>query len=66
MTLRCRMCRRIRVNGRFRLPWPDEALDAVREAFCPSCAKEALDRLRAGENVYLRVAPVMPLAPARG
>lgn len=49
MIVQCAECRRIRVNGLFRLPWPGELEGEIVEVFCPRCAKERLARVRAGE-----------------
>ncbi len=49
MTVQCSECRRIRVDGQFRLPWPGELEGEIAEVFCPRCAKERLARVRAGE-----------------
>ena len=50
MIVKCVQCRRIRVDGLFRLPWPGERLDGrVAEVYCPRCAREMLARIRAGE-----------------
>lgn len=49
MIVQCSQCRRIRVDGVFRLPWPGE-LDGERaEVFCSRCARERLARIQAGE-----------------
>ena len=52
MIVKCLQCRRIRVDGVFRLPWPGELDGRVAEVYCPRCAKERLARIRNGEFVY--------------
>ncbi|MDR2392423.1 MAG: hypothetical protein LBE84_12200 [Planctomycetota bacterium] len=50
MIVKCVQCRRIRVDGRFRLPLPGERLEGrTAEVYCPRCAREMLVRIRAGE-----------------
>ncbi len=49
MIVQCTQCRRIRVDGMFRLPWPGELDEAISEVYCPRCAKEMLARIQAGE-----------------
>jgi len=49
MLVQCRICKRIRVDGKYRLPWPGELTDEIAETYCPRCAEETLARIRAGE-----------------
>lgn len=49
MIVQCAQCRRIRVDGVFRLPWPGELEGEIAEVFCARCAKEMLKRIQAGE-----------------
>ena|GEM_PF-2015022 len=49
MIVQCSQCKRIRVDGTFRLPWPGELAGEIAEVFCAKCAKEMLDRIRSGE-----------------
>lgn len=50
MLVQCVVCRRVRVDGRFRLPWPGELADeAVAETYCQRCAEETLARIRRGD-----------------
>ena len=49
MIVQCTECRRIRVDGQFRLPWPGELDGEISEVYCPRCARERLERVRAGE-----------------
>lgn len=52
MIVQCSQCRRIRVDGVFRLPWPGELDGEIAEVFCSRCAKERLARVRAGEFAF--------------
>lgn len=52
MIVQCSQCRRIRVDGVFRLPWPGELGGEIAEVFCSRCAKEMLARIQAGEFVF--------------
>ncbi len=52
MIVQCKECRRIRVDGQFRLPWPGELDGEIVEVFCPRCAKELIARVRAGEFAH--------------
>ncbi len=49
MTVQCRVCKRIRVNGKYRLPWPGELSREVAETYCPRCAADTLERIQSGE-----------------
>lgn len=49
MIVQCRVCRRIRVNGKYRLPWPGELTREVAETYCPRCAADTLERIQSGE-----------------
>ncbi len=49
MIVQCSQCRRIRVDGVFRLPWPGELDGEIAEVYCPRCAKEMLKRIQSGE-----------------
>ena len=49
MIVQCSQCRRIRVDGIFRLPWPGELDGEIAEVFCSRCAREMLARIQAGE-----------------
>jgi len=49
MIVQCVHCRRIRVDGVYRLPWPGELSGRVSEVYCPRCAEEMIMRIRAGE-----------------
>ena len=51
MVEQCTECRRIRVDGFFRLPWPGELDDDITEIFCPRCAREKLQRIKSGEFI---------------
>ena len=52
MIVQCTQCRRIRVDGIFRLPWPGEMSGEIAEVYCARCAKEMLARVQAGEFAY--------------
>ncbi len=54
MVVQCRECKRIRVDGEFRLPWPGELNDEVAETYCLRCAQEILARIQDGE--FARIA----------
>lgn len=54
MVVQCRMCKRIRVDGDFRLPWMGELSGEIADTYCPHCAEEALQRIQSGE--YERIA----------
>ncbi|MBN2712093.1 MAG: hypothetical protein JXR97_06605 [Planctomycetes bacterium] len=49
MFVQCCVCKRIRVDGEYRLPWPGELTNEVAETYCPRCARETLQRIRSGE-----------------
>ncbi len=49
MFVQCRVCKRIRVDGKYRLPWPGELTEEIAETYCPRCAEETLARIRSGE-----------------
>lgn len=49
MFVQCRVCKRLRVDGKYRLPWPGELEGEVAETYCPRCARETLERIRNGE-----------------
>ncbi len=50
MWVQCVVCRRVRADGAFRLPWPGElAGEDVAETYCPRCAGETLSRIQRGE-----------------
>lgn len=51
MIVQCSQCRRIRVDGTFRLPWPGELDGDISEVFCSRCAREMLARIQSGEFV---------------
>lgn len=51
MIVQCSQCKRIRVDGVFRLPWPGELDGEISEVYCAKCAREMLDRIQAGEFV---------------
>lgn len=55
MIVQCSMCKRIRVDGGFRLPWPGELEGGVSEVYCPRCAREMLARIQSGEFAMLGV-----------
>ena len=48
MFVQCRVCKRIRVDGKYRLPWPGELGGEIAETYCPRCAQETLEQIRAG------------------
>jgi len=48
MFVQCCVCKRIRVDGKYRLPWPGELGGEVAETYCPRCAEETLARIQAG------------------
>lgn len=49
MIVQCTQCRRIRVDGVFRLPWPGEMDGEIAEVYCSKCAREMLARIQSGE-----------------
>lgn len=49
MIVQCCVCKRIRVDGQYRLPFPGEIRAETAETYCPRCARETLERIRAGE-----------------
>jgi hypothetical protein len=49
MLVQCRVCRKVRDNGRFRQPWPGELPLDVKYTYCPACARETLATLQRGE-----------------
>ena len=49
MFVQCRVCKRIRVDGSYRLPWPGELSGETAETYCPRCAKETLALIQSGE-----------------
>lgn len=53
MVVQCRVCKRIRDNGQFRLPWPGELGSEIAEVYCQRCASETLDRIQSGEFARL-------------
>ena len=54
MIVQCSQCKRIRVDGLFRLPWPGELNGEIADVFCARCAKEMLQRIQAGEFAALK------------
>jgi len=67
MIVQCVVCRRIRVNGDFRLPWPGEMREdaGTAETYCPRCARETLRRVQTGEFAMpgARTTPAALLRP---
>lgn len=55
MMVQCRVCKRIRDNGQYRLPWPGELSGKISETYCPRCARETLRRIQDGEFARLAV-----------
>lgn len=55
MIVQCRICKRIRDNGHYRLPWPGELGHDISETYCPRCAHETLTRIQNGEFARLAV-----------
>ena len=53
MFVQCCVCKRIRVDGKYRLPWPGELAGEVAETYCPRCAEETLTRIQTGELAEL-------------
>ena len=53
MFVQCCVCKRIRVDGKYRLPWPGELSGEIAETYCPRCAEETLTRIQAGEFAEL-------------
>ncbi len=49
MVVQCRMCKRIRVDGDFRLPWMGELSEEITETYCPHCAEETLKQIQNGD-----------------
>lgn len=49
MTVQCHVCRRIRDNGEYRLPWPGELPMNVTRTYCPECAEKTLGQIRDGK-----------------
>lgn len=49
MHVQCRVCKRIRVDGKYRLPWPGELTGKIAETYCPRCAQETLLSIQQGE-----------------
>ncbi len=60
MIVQCSECKRIRVDGMFRLPWPGELQGEIAEVFCSRCARDRLARVQAGEFARDDVAAFMP------
>ena len=52
MIVQCSECRRIRVDGVFRLPWPGELDGEIAEVYCSRCAREMLARIQSGEFAH--------------
>lgn len=53
MIVQCSQCKRIRVDGSFRLPWPGELDGEISEVFCARCARDMLSRIQSGEFAAL-------------
>ena len=53
MFVQCCVCKRIRVDGQYRLPWPGELSTEIAETYCPRCAQETLTRIQTGEFARL-------------
>lgn len=53
MFVQCCVCQRIRVDGKYRLPWPGELSGQVAETYCPRCAEETLKRIQSGEIAHM-------------
>ncbi len=49
MMVQCKVCKRIRINGRYRMPWPGELAPQVNHTYCPRCARTTLAALQRGE-----------------
>jgi len=49
MFVQCCVCKRIRVDGKYRLPWPGELSGEIAETYCPRCAEDTLKRIQSGE-----------------
>lgn len=49
MVVQCRVCKKVRHNGRFRPAWPGELPMNISHTYCPACAKETLRTLQRGE-----------------
>ena len=47
-TVQCKVCKRIKDQGEFRLPWPGELGYNIREVYCPRCARETLKIIQSG------------------
>lgn len=53
MVVQCCICKRIRVDGRYRLPWPGELDGEIAETYCPRCAQERLEEIQNGTVLRL-------------
>lgn len=53
MIVQCRICKRIRDDGQYRLPWPGELSSNLSETYCPRCAHETLQRIQNGDFARL-------------
>lgn len=49
MMVQCRVCKRIRDNGRYRMAWPGELPMQVSLTYCPRCARSTLAALQRGD-----------------
>jgi hypothetical protein len=49
MFVQCCVCKRIRTDGKYRLPWPGELSGEIAETYCPRCARETLRLIQTGE-----------------
>jgi Zn finger protein HypA/HybF involved in hydrogenase expression len=49
MVIQCKVCRRIKVNGRYRYPWPGELPLETNKTYCPKCAEDTLKSLQKGK-----------------
>ena len=47
-TIQCKVCKRIKDNGEFRLPWPGELGTDIKEVYCKRCAQETLKLIQHG------------------
>lgn len=47
-TIQCKVCKRIKDNGEFRLPWPGELGTDIKEVYCSRCAQETLRLIQNG------------------
>jgi len=55
MIVQCRVCKRIRDNGRYR-PALSEEIDpneSIADTYCPPCAQATLQRIQNGEIVCI-------------